>query len=114
MIATKEMPQTLSAEDGAIIPPKNNVSSGLEEPKEPSEADLFWTLYHRNPAEMSDLDQILEKHGLPAPLASCSKKTLKVGAQRFISAAKRLGLIQEPKPLSLRQYIGALLPISNQ
>lgn len=104
---------TMSSEGGSGIPPRTAVGSEMEEPGEPQdiEARMFWMMQGRTVEELSGLEGILERSGLGLP--SIPQAVDKKGKQRFIQRARARGLVQESgPPLTLRQYIGALLPTS--
>lgn len=78
-------------------------------PKEPdpSDIELFWALHNRTVEELPGLDEILQKHELPADPHQIRVSNADV--QQFLNEARERGLLP-PKPLSLREYIGAILP----
>ncbi|MCR4306258.1 MAG: hypothetical protein NUV73_04205 [Candidatus Daviesbacteria bacterium] len=100
--------ELLLSENGAGVPPRVVIGAGVIEPDEPTDADLFWSLYRQPLETLSGLEAVLDKHNLPPRYLVGNIRI--AGLERFITAAKKLGLIQTPKPLSLRQYIGALFP----
>jgi|GEM_PF-3382834 hypothetical protein len=99
--------ELLLSENSAGIPPRIIAGAGIIEPDEPTDADLFWSLYNQPIDELSGIEAILDKHNLPP--RGLTTDASRAGLKRFTTTARRLGLVQEHK-LSLRQYIGALLP----
>lgn len=103
------IPTTLAQAEKGGVPPSRptTVGTGEEEP-EAGDAELFWALHNRSVEDFPGLDEILQKHGLP-PLP-LNYRVSEVGLARFLDEAYEEGLIKKRRPLTLRQYIGALLP----
>ncbi len=81
--------QTSSDREG--IPPISRAPAGATESGgEASDADLLWAFYNRPAHEMPGLEDILIKYGLSIEVELSTT---------------------EPTPLTLREFIGAILPI---
>lgn len=105
-----KQPETVTGFEGAGSPPRVPNANGTldnEGGGEATDAELFWSLY-RQPVEVfSGLDTTIEKYNLMNP-STIPVPDEKVG--KFLEDAMERGLIKKLRPLSLRQYIGALLP----
>lgn len=127
--------QTQTSFDGAEIPPTPPTAIGageIQPEPEITDAQLFWAIHNEVERELfdptadkwllRDLDRCMEKYELPkieppkrpsfrervGEFYHALKKDRPV--DRFIAKAKEIGLIRQPEPLSIREYIGAIVP----
>ncbi len=128
--------QTQTSFQGAEIPPvpPTAIGAGEMQPEpEVTEAQLFWAIHHEverelfNPTAgkwlLRDLDRCMESDVMfevEPPRQPSFRERLgdfyhalrqDRPVDRFVAKAKALGLINAPKPLTIREYIGALLPV---
>lgn len=74
-----------------------------------SDQALFWALYDYPLETLPDLDAMLERYGTLV-MASNDSVCSTAGLERFMHESRQKGLIKKSRELSLRQYIGSLLP----
>lgn len=107
------LPKTQTFSEMGGSPPEIPTGRGMHDHDPEDEAKLdrqiFWSLTNAPFDQQLEFAGIIEKYGL-FPEVDTNTKVSDSDVKKFIDRARKAGLIKQ-KRLSLRQYIGALLPL---
>jgi hypothetical protein len=97
---------TASAESRLAVEGTHDREPRIARTAPANEADLFWSFYQRRPEEVPYVESDLESLGLLDPTAGPSPSEIRI--KRFVRRAIEDGLATKRRPLSWREFIGAL------